>query len=386
MVKIGRVLNIELEQGQSAFLWGPRKTGKSTYLKQAFPESVVYDFLKTDVTLDLLRSPSLLREQLLANREQAAASPVILDEVQKVPAILDEVHWLIENAGLNFILCGSSARKLIKGSVNLLGGRAWRFEMFPFVFPEIKQFDLLRALNQGLVPSHYLQQHQYQRSLRAYVQDYLKEEVFNEGLVRNMPAFSRFFEAMGYSHGGLINYANIARDCGVDAKTVKEYFQILADTLLGTFVPPYKKRQNRQVITKASKFYLFDVGIAGHLSQRKITKARGEQFGKALEHFVFMELNAHRSYHDLHYGISFWRTKSGLEVDFILGDGEIAIEVKGASRVDNTDMRPLRTYMNEFKPRLGVVVSNEKYERRVGDITVLPWQVFLNKLWAGELL
>lgn len=386
MVNIKRVLNIELEQGQSAFLWGPRKTGKSTYLKQVFPGSVVYDFLKTDVALDLIRNPSLLREQLLADRQRAAASPVILDEVQKVPAILDEVHWLIENAGLNFILCGSSARKLIKGSVNLLGGRAWRFEMFPFVFPEITQFDLLRALNQGLIPSHYLQRQHYQRSLRAYVQDYLKEEVFNEGLVRNVPAFSRFFEAMGYSHGGLINYANIARDCGVDAKTVKEYFQILADTLLGTFVPPYKKRQNRRVITKASKFYLFDVGIAGYLSQRKISEERGEQFGKALEHFVFMELNAHRSYLDLHYGISFWRTKSGLEVDFILGDGEIAIEVKGASRVDNTDMRSLRAYMSEFKPRLGIIVSSEKYERQVGDVTVLPWQIFLDKLWAGELL
>lgn len=385
MVNIKRILNLELEQGQSAFLWGPRKTGKSTHLKQAFPKSVVYDFLKTDVVLDLIRSPSLLREQLLADRQRAAASPVILDEVQKVPAILDEVHWLIENAGLNFILCGSSARKLIKGSVNLLGGRAWRFEMFPFVFPEVKQFDLLRALNQGLIPSHYLQR-QYQRSLRAYVQDYLKEEVFNEGLVRNVPAFSRFFEAMGYSHGGLINYANIARDCGVDAKTVKEYFQILADTLLGTFVPPYKKRQNRQVITKASKFYLFDVGIAGHLSQRKITEARGELFGKALEHFVFMELNAHRSYLDLHDEISFWRTKSGLEVDFILGDGEVAIEVKGASRIDKTDMRSLRAFMDEFKPRLGVVVSNEKYERKVDDILLLPWQTFLNKLWAGELL
>ena len=166
MVDIHRFLNIELEQGQSAFLWGPRKTGKSTYLKQAFPESVVYDFLRTDVALDLIRDPSILREQLLADRKRAEASPVILDEVQKVPAILDEVHWLIENAGLNFILCGSSARKLIKGSANLLGGRAWRFEMFPFVFPEINQFDLLRALNQGLIPSHYLQQRHYQRSLR----------------------------------------------------------------------------------------------------------------------------------------------------------------------------------------------------------------------------
>ena len=153
MANIRRVLDIELEQGQSAFLWGPRKVGKSTFLKQAFPNSVVYDFLRTDLVLDLIRDPSLLRERLLAERKRAGAFPVILDEVQKVPAIMDEVHWLIENAGLNFILCGSSARKLIKGGANLLGGRAWRFEMFPFVSHEIKQFDLLRALNQGLIPS-----------------------------------------------------------------------------------------------------------------------------------------------------------------------------------------------------------------------------------------
>ena len=385
MVTLNRTLNIELQRDQSAFLWGPRKTGKSTYLKQVFPESIVYDFLKTDVTLDFIRNPALLREQLLADRKRAAASPVILDEVQKVPAILDEVHWLIENEGLNFILCGSSARKLIKGRANLLGGRAWRFEMFPFVFPEIKRFDLLRALNQGLIPSHYLQRN-YQRSLRAYVQDYLKEEVFNEGLMRNIPAFSRFFEAMGYSHGELINYSNIARDCGVDAKTVKEYFQILIDTLLGAYVMPFKKRQGRQVISKASKFYLFDVGVAGHLSKRKINEERGDQFGKALEHFIFMELNAHRSYLDLHYGIDFWRTKSGLEVDFILGGGEVAIEVKGTRRIDNTDMRALKAFMDEFKPRLGIIVSNEKKERLIGDILVLPWQNFLSRLWDGELI
>ena len=385
MVTLNRTLNIELQRDQSAFLWGPRKTGKSTYLKQVFPESIVYDFLKTDVTLDFIRNPALLREQLLADRTRAAASPVILDEVQKVPAILDEVHWLIENEGLNFILCGSSARKLIKGGANLLGGRAWRFEMFPFVFPEIKRFDLLRALNQGLIPSHYLQRN-YQRSLRAYVQDYLKEEVFNEGLMRNILAFSRFFEAMGYSHGELINYSNIARDCGVDAKTVKEYFQILIDTLLGAYVMPFKKRQGRQVISKASKFYLFDVGVAGHLSKRKINEERGDQFGKALEHFIFMELNAHRSYLDLHYGIDFWRTKSGLEVDFILGGGEVAIKVKGTRRIDNTDMRALKAFMDEFKPRLGIIVSNEKKERLIGDILVLPWQNFLSRLWGGELI
>ena len=201
MVATRRILDIDLPRGQSAFLWGPRKAGKTTYLRQAFPDSILYDFLKTDVALNLNRNPALLREQLLANRAQAGAAPVILDEVQKAPAVMDEVHWLIENEGLSFILCGSSARKLKKGGANLLGGRAWRFELFPFVFPELEDFNLLQALNQGLVPAHYLATN-YQRSLRAYAQDYQKEEVLSEGLVRNIPAFSRFFEALGYSHGG----------------------------------------------------------------------------------------------------------------------------------------------------------------------------------------
>lgn len=385
MDSLRRVLNIELGKGQSAFLWGPRKTGKSTWLKQAFPRSIVYDFLKTDVAFAFTRNPALLREQLLVNRERAGSAPIILDEVQKIPAILDEVHWLIENEGLSFILCGSSARKLIKGGANLLGGRAWRYEMFPLVFPEIREPELLRALNHGLIPQHYLQ-HQYQRSMRAYVQDYLKEEVFNEGLVRNIPAFSRFFEAMGYSHGELLNYSNIARDCGVDSKTVKEYFQILVDTLLGSYVMPFKKRQGRSVISKASKFYLFDVGVAGHLSKRKINEEHGEQFGKALEHLVLMELCAHRSYCDLYYNINFWRTKSGLEVDFIVGDGELAVEVKGSRRVDKTQLGALKAFMEEYKPRMGIVVSNETQARKVDGIIILPWRHFLTDLWEGKLI
>lgn len=385
MEEVPRLLKIDLPPDQSAFLWGARKTGKSTYLKQAFPNSLVYDFLQTDVTLDFIRNPALLREQLLADEKRARQSPVILDEVQKVPAVLDEVHWLIENAGLNFILCGSSARKLKRGRANLLGARAWRYEMFPFVYRELKSFDLVRALNQGLIPAHHLQE-KYQRSLRAYVNDYLKEEVFDEGLTRNVPAFARFFEAMGYSRGELTNYSNIARDCGVDSKTVKEYYQILVDTLLGTFVTPFKKRQNRQVISKAAKFYLFDVGVAGFLSNRRITEQRGEQFGKAFEHFIFTELSAHRSYLELDYAINFWRTKSGLEVDFVLGGGEIAIEVKSGARVGGSDLKAMKAFIDEYKPRVGIVVSNEAKERIIGDIRVLPWRHFLDELWGGELI
>jgi predicted AAA+ superfamily ATPase len=380
-----RLLNIKLPKGQSAFLWGPRKTGKTTFLRAAFPESLRYDLLQTDIFLEFVKRPFLLREQLLAVSPKQLKEPVIVDEVQKVPQLLDEIHWLIENKGLRFILCGSSARKLKRGKANLLGGRAWRYEMHPLVSAEVADLDLLGALNRGMIPLHYMQA-EYRKSLQAYVQDYLKEEVFDEGLTRNIPAFSRFFDAMGYSHGELTNYANIARDCGVDAKTVKEYYQILVDTLLGTMIEPYKKRKDRHVIIRAGKFYLFDVGVAGAITHRRIPQEKGEQFGKAIEHFILMELLAHRVYSELNYDVNFWRTKSGLEVDFILGHGEVAIEVKGTSRVDKADLRPLKTFIQEYRPARAFVVCNEGAVRLHEDIRILPWRDFLKMLWHGEVI
>jgi predicted AAA+ superfamily ATPase len=380
-----RLLGVKLPKGQSAFLWGPRKTGKTTFLKAVFPDSLYYDLLQTDLFFELVKRPSLLREQLLAADPKQLKEPVIIDEVQKVPQLLDEIHWLIENTDMRFILCGSSARKLKRGKANLLGGRAWRYEMHPLVSAEVADFDLIRSLNRGMIPTHYMQE-EYRKSLQAYVQDYLKEEVFDEGLTRNIPAFSRFFDAMGYSHGELTNYANIARDCGIDAKTVKEYYQILVDTLLGTMIEPYKKRQDRNVIIRAGKFYLFDVGVAGAITHRRIPQEKGEQFGRALEHFILMEILAHRVYREMNYNVNFWRTKSGLEVDFILGNGEVAIEVKGTSRVDNTDLRPLRAFIQEYSPSKAFVVCNERAPRVHEDIHILPWHDFLKKLWNGEVI
>lgn len=387
MRNITRMLDMKLTDKQSAFLWGARKTGKSTYLKEKFPDSIVYDFLKTDVFFELSKNPSLLRERLLAKEAVELKKPIILDEVQKVPQLLDEVHWLIENKGLRFVLCGSSARKLKKGHANLLGGRAWRYELFPLVSHEIGKVDLLHVLNHGLIPSHYLQNDENcKKSLAAYVQDYLREEVFAEGLTRNIPAFSRFLDAFGYSHGEMTNYCNIARECGVDSKTVKEYYQILIDTLLAIRVEPYKKRQSRQVITKASRYYLFDVGVAGSLTKRHIAEQKGAEFGKAFEHFLLMEIVAYRSYTDRDFTINFWRTKSGLEVDFVLGMGEIAIEVKGAARIDKKDMNGLQAFAQAYPPKRSIVVCNEKEKRLHGKIEILPWEIFLRELWAGKIL
>jgi predicted AAA+ superfamily ATPase len=382
---VDRLLKIDLPKRRSAFLWGPRKTGKTTYLKAVFPNSLIFDMLQTDLFLEFAKRPFLLREQLMAAKPERLKEPIIIDEVQKAPQLLDEIHWLIENKGLRFILSGSSARKLKRGKANLLGGRAWRYEMHPLVSAEIRDLDLLRSLNRGMIPDHYLQE-EYGKSLQAYVRDYLKEEVFDEGLTRNIPAFSRFFDAIGYSHGELTNYANIARECGVDAKTVKEYYQILIDTLLGVLIEPYKKRQERQVITKAGKFYLFDVGVAGAITQRHIPEERGEQFGKALEHFILMEILAHRSYRELNYEVNFWRTKTGQEVDFILGRGQVAIEVKGTRRIDNADLRSLKAFIQEYRPKKALLVCNERTPRIHEGIHILPWHDFLSMLWERMII
>ena len=329
----------------------------------------------------------MLSERIRALVPAQRKRPILIDEVQKVPAILDEVHRLIEEDGLSFVLCGSSARKLRRGGANLLGGRAWRYSLHPLTWSEIPTFDLLRALNRGLVPSHY-DSSAHRRTLAGYVDDYLKEEVFEEGLTRNAPAFARFFEALSFSHGELVNYSNVARDCGVTSKTVKEYFRILVDTLLGVLVEPFGRRRSRAVITKAPKFYLFDVGVAGHVTGRRIERAAGADFGRALEHFILMEIMAYRAYRQRDFAMRFWRTKSGLECDFVLGrDGGVAIEVKGSGRVGRRELRGVRAFVDEHGPRHAMVVCNESAPRRTEDgILILPWERFLGRLWGGGVV
>lgn len=387
MAHYERILRLTLPPGQSAFLWGPRKAGKSTLLRAQFPDSARFDLLDTRLLLEFTRAPWRLGERLAALAPGVRARPVVIDEVQKVPALLDEVHRLIEDEGLSFVLCGSSARKLKRGRGNLLGGRAWRFALHPLAWPEMPDFDLLRALGCGLVPQHY-DSPDPRRALAGYAEDYLKEEVFDEGLVRNAAAFSRFFDALAFCHGELINYSNIARDCGVDAKTVRTYFEILVDTLLGTLVEPFHYRRSRAVIVQAPKFYLFDVGVAGHVTGRRIDRAAGPEFGRALEHLILMELLVWRSYSGRDDPIRYWRTKSGLECDFVLGRrGETVIEVKATAALRSADLRPIRAYREEHDPRRAIVVTAETAPRQSADgIDLLPWQNFLERLWAGELI
>ena len=381
-----RELAFDLPAGQSAFLWGPRKTGKSTLLAERFPDSARFDLLDTRTLIDFTREPWLFAERVLALPAAQRVRPIVVDEVQKAPALLDETHRLIEQHGLSFVLCGSSARKLKRGGANLLGGRAWRFALYPLAWPEVPGFDLLRALDRGLVPQHYDAAH-HRRALAGYVDDYLKEEVFDEGLTRNVAAFARFFDALAFCHGEVLNFSGVARDCGVDSKTVREYFQILADTLVGVFVEPFSRRRSRAILVRAPKFYLFDVGVAGHLRGRRIDRATGPEFGRAFEHLVLMELLAWRSYRERDLPVRYWRTKSGLEVDFVLGrDAEAAVEVKATPRVRPEDLKGLRAFCEEHAPRRAVVVSQDPAPRRTGAIDVLPWQVFLEQLWGGTVI
>ncbi|EKD50484.1 MAG: hypothetical protein ACD_62C00528G0003 [uncultured bacterium] len=377
---IKRVLKIDLEDHPAAFVWGPRQVGKTTLLRQQFPSAKYYDLLDTDLMTALTLKPSRLREELLVEK----APLVIIDEIQKVPALLDEVHWLIENTKTQFILCGSSARKLKKGAANLLGGRAWRFELFPLTTHEVKIDDLEFVFNHGLVPSNFLAK-KPERNLKSYLYDYLREEIQHEALVRNVPAFARFLDTVAATHGQLINYANIGSDAGVSPKTVREYFQILEDTLLGHTLEPWRKVKDRRLIETA-KFYLFDMGVVRALRGFPLIQKGTSEFGNFFEHFLIEEVRAYLAYKEKNLPIAFWRTSNSLEVDLIVGDMDVAIEFKSTDNVVPKHVNGLRALIEEFKPKKPLLVCCEKTSRQRADgILVLPWQVFCKKLWTGEI-
>ena len=381
MSQYPRILQIDLRRHNAAFLWGPRKVGKTTLLKSRFPDAHFVDLLQTDRKTSLLLRPSLLREEVKANRYDL----VVVDEVQKVPALLDEVHWCLENTQTRFILCGSSARKLKHGPANLLGGRAWRFELFPLTTRELGTYELGRILNHGLIPLHYAEA-EPERSLRGYVLDYIEQEIHAEALTRNVPAFARFLEAVAATHGRLINYSNIARDCGVASKTVREYFQILEDTLLGHTLEPWRKKRHRRLIETA-KFYLFDVGVVRAFSGMRLVQEGTEEFGRAFEHFLIEEIRAYMAYTEQFLPLAYWRTSTGLEVDLIIGDLQLAVEFKASHKVDERDVKGLRALMEDQKVRQAAIVSQVSAIRKLdGNVTVYPWQKFCEKLWSGDLL
>jgi hypothetical protein len=338
----------------------------------------VIDLLQTDVFAEYASRPSLLRERFADGK-----GLIVIDEVQKVPQLLDEVHWMIEECGAQFLLTGSSARKLRKGHANLLGGRAWRRMMLPLSYTEVSGFNLEEALISGMLPPHFLAEHPLEE-LRAYVADYLKEEIAAEALAQNIPSFSEFLRVAALTSSELIHYTNIARETGVSQRTVRSYFDILEDTFLGFRVKPWTRSKNRRMIL-TEKFYFFDVGIAGYLGRRRPIPG-SRDFGKAFEHFILMEIRAYQAYVNPEMPIHYWRTSSGQEVDFLLGDREVAVEIK-SGKVHEGDLWGLHALLEDGPVKRAILVSMEKEPRRIaGKIEVLPWQDFLERLWSGRIL
>lgn len=381
-----RLISLNINSKKSIFLWGTRQTGKSTLLKSEFPEAIYIDLLKSDLYVRYLSAPKILREELSS---APMTTPVIIDEVQKIPQLLDEVHWLIENKGITFILCGSSARKLKRGHANLLGGRAMRYELFGLVSRELaSDFDLIKLVNRGYLPSHYLaEENEIKRLLLSYVGDYLKEEIAAESLVRNIAGFHDFLAKAALSDAEIISYSSFARDVGVSANTIKEYYSILVDTLIGWLLPAYTSKPKRRTVV-APKFYFGDVGIVNHLAQRGAIKPGSELFGKAFENWVSHELRAFNHYADRFEDLAYWRLTSGVEVDFIVGkQALLACEAKASSRITSDHLRGLREFKKDFpKTKKALVVSLEESSRLTEDnILILSVQDFVKRLWDGEL-
>ncbi|UCG87830.1 MAG: ATP-binding protein [Gemmatimonadota bacterium] len=371
---------------ETFFLWGPRQTGKTTLLRQRYGGARWIDLLKAEEFRRYVARPELLRQEI----EAEPVSPrqqIVIDEIQKVPALLDEVHWLIENRGAHFALCGSSARKVRRGAANLLGGRAVRYELFGLTADEIgKAFDLDRLLNSGYLPRIY-EASRPNRLLDAYIADYLKEEIAAEGLVRNLPTFSDFLDVAALSDGEIVNFSNIARECGVSSHTTKNHFQILEDTLLGRWLPAYRKRAKRRVIG-APKFYFVDVGVVNRLARRGELLPGSELYGKAFENWVFHELTAYSHYREYDGTLSYWRLASGIEVDFVIGDMVVAIEAKSSAKITRDHLKGLRSLVADFRDvERRIVVCREPKPRKTDDgIEILPATGFVQRLWGGDIL
>ena len=378
---ISRILNLDNEYNDSTFVWGARQVGKTTLIRETYPDVVFYDLLQAKDFERLLRNPSLLGEDLAMLN---SGDIVVIDEVQKIPQLLDEVHSLIFCKNIRFILSGSSPRKLKRYGANLLGGRALKSVLYPLVSAEIPDFDIHKAVRYGTLPRHYLISDPWKR-LSAYIGVYLNEEIREEALSRNLRTFSRFMETAAFSNGEMLVYKNIAQDCGIDYRTVKDYFEILVDTLVGYIIPSFTHTQKRRSI-QAPKFYYFDVGIANYLRNRRNIQLGSADFGQAFEHFIIQELIAYLGYNEKEERLTYWRTSSGYEVDAIIGNGRIAIEIKSVEEIQSRHLKGLKAFREEFLDCRLIAVSFDARPRVSNDVEIFPATEFLKKLWMHEII
>jgi predicted AAA+ superfamily ATPase len=372
---VPRLLNLEeLLRQKSHFLFGPRQTGKTFLARRMLKNARFYDLLDSSTYLALSQNPGRIAEEV-----SSLDRIVVIDEIQRIPGLLNEVHRLIEERGIRFLLTGSSARKLRRGGVNLLGGRARTRHLHPLTYRELKGgFDLNRVIESGLLPSIYFSDNPG-ADLKAYAGTYLQQEIVAEGAARNIPAFSRFLGVAAFCNATIVNFTNVANDAQVARTTVYEYFDILKDTLLLHELPAWRQSKKRKPIA-SSKYYFFDVGILATLQGREF-RPRTPEFGEAFETYLMHELICYRDYVS-EEPLSYWRSTSGFEVDFIIGD-HTAIEVKAKQNLSPVDLKSLNALSEEKKLKRYLCVSMEPRRRRIGAVIVLPYKEFLEELWGG---
>jgi uncharacterized protein len=378
-----RILDLhDLINKKSFFLFGPRSTGKTTLLREQFGSQSIINLLRSSTFLTLSENPSRLRE--IVNEMSNWGKTIIIDEVQKLPELLDEIHDLIETTDVRFILTGSSGRKLKRSGVNLLAGRAWQANLYPLTSAEIPDFSLNRYLLYGGLPQVYSSEYPVEE-LDAYVDTYLREEIKQEALVQNFIHFSRFLNVASTMNTEQLNYANVSRDTGVPVTSVRSYFDILSDTFVGFLLEPWRESKKRKAIATA-KFYFFDVGVANYLKGIEVLHKKSTEFGIAFENFIAMELRSYISYRRIKKKLTYWRTRTGYEVDFLVGTSA-AIEVKASEKITDKHLKGIRALAEEDIIEKNYVVSFDEVERLTDDgITILHWKTFLFRLWADELL
>ena len=379
---VKRHLNLHhLLQQKSHFLFGPRAVGKSTLIAQQLAEEAqVIDLLDPRVFLRISNNINGLSDMLVEHKHKL----IVIDEVQRLPELLNEVHILIEREGTRFLLTGSSMHKLRRGGANMLAGRAWLAQLFPLVRGEIPAFNLERYLLYGGLPS-VLFSAQPNKELAAYILSYMREEVQAEGIVRNLAPFSRFLRTMALANGEVINFSKLANDCQCSMRDVRGYVQILEDTLLGSLLQPWARSRKRKAVSTA-KFYFFDTGVTRTLGAIESIDRNSDLYGKAFEQFIWMELRAYLAYREHNLTeLTYWRSRYGHEVDFLVGE-ELAVEVKGTSTLSNRDLKGLRALSEEGVFKQLYLVSNDSTQVKRDNVHCLPWQTFLDDLWADKLL
>lgn len=365
----------------SYFLFGPRGTGKSFLLRKELTKDIFsINLLDSTLYFRLQANPTLLKEMILANDVQI----VVIDEIQRIPELLNIVHLLIEENQIRFILTGSSARKLKASGTNLLAGRAYTRELFPLNWKEIPHFNLNKYLKFGGLPMSYLNP-EPEEFLKSYVNTYLKEEIQAEGLVKKLPAFSQFLLLAATTSAEILNFTSISNETGVSSKTIKEYYSILVDTLIGFMVEPWTESIKRKPIQTA-KFYFFDIGIKNTLTDTTDFSEKSDLWGKAFECFIAMELRSYLSYKLKNkYTLSFWRSTSQFEVDFVIGH-QLAIEVKATNKLKSENFKGLKALMEEKKIKNYFMISKDPLQRIHQGIQCQPWDIFLKNLWDGKII